>query len=255
MGGNKYILSSVDNTLQLIELLMEHEELSLAEISRETGFGKASLFRMLATLENREFVNKTDQAKYSLGIKFARIGNLVMERQNIVNVARPYLKKMIEEYNETIHFNILAEDREIVVMEKLHGNSTIQMGSRVGSKMRAYATGTGKMLLSCLDDEEIESYLNQVDFQVMTNNTIVDKAEFRKELEKIQEQGYSEDMEESEVGLICFAAPVRDLTGKAIAAISISGPSVRMRMNREAYTKAIVETAKQISKNFGYIEE
>lgn len=251
MPNQKYILNSVDNTLKLIDLLSENEEMGVAEISRTMDLGKATIFRILATLENREFVNKTHDAKYSLGTKFAHYGRIVLDRQNLIKIVRPYLEQLKKMHNETTHMSVLSDDYKIIVMEKIHADSSIQMGSRIGAKMPAYATA-GKLLLAYLKQEEKEYYLNHVEFKKFTENTIMDKAELETELIKIREQGFSEDREENEIGLVCFATPIIDIKGNAVAAISMSGPSVRMRQKRNKIIKALRESAKQISITIGY---
>jgi IclR family transcriptional regulator, KDG regulon repressor len=80
MSEDKYLLSSVSNTLDILDLLSKHKELGVSEISRELNIGRASIFRMLYTLDKKEFVLKTPNAKYRLGIKFALYGSIVLKR-------------------------------------------------------------------------------------------------------------------------------------------------------------------------------
>jgi len=252
MEKDKYLMSSVSNTLDIVDLLSKHEEMGVAEICKELDMGKASVFRMLYTLEKKDFVHKTSNAKYKLGVKFAHYGTIVLERQNILSAIKPYLQKLRDEHNETAHMSILDDDFNIIFMGKEMSNSTIQMTSRIGARMASYCTGTGKVLLASLTDEELEKAIESFEFVKRTNNTIIDKDALIKELDTIRRQGYAEDFEESEIGLICYAAPVKDITGKTIAAISISGPSVRMRQNRGALVDSIKSTAMEISKEMGY---
>lgn len=251
---NQYILSSLYNALEILDLLSKYEELSLAEISKEVNLGKASVFRMLYTLEKKGFVHKTSHAKYKLGMKFAYYGSIASERQNILSVARPHLQKLRDKLNETVHMSILDNDNNVIFMLKEVGNYSIQMASKVGAKMPPYCTGTGKMLLAGLPDEELKNIINNLDFGKKTNYTITDRIRFEEEIKKIRILGYAEDIEECEIGLICYAAPVKDMTGNIIAAISVSGPTERMRQNRLQLIDAIKEEAKDISEAMGYIE-
>jgi len=254
MDNDRYLLSSVSNTLEVLDLLSKHEELGVAEISNELDMGRASVFRMLYTLEKKEYVHKTSNAKYKLGIKFAHYGSIVLERQNYVSIAKPFLQKLRNKHNQTTHLSISDEDDclNIIVMEKELSKSTIQMTSKIGSKMPAYCTGTGKTLLASRLDEDLEKRIQSYSFKKLTHATITDNNELIEELKKIIKQGYGEDLEESEIGLICFAAPVKDITGKTVAAISISGASEVMKINKDSYVESVKETAKDISTAMGY---
>jgi IclR family transcriptional regulator, KDG regulon repressor len=253
MDNDRYLLSSVSNTLDILDLLSKYDELGVAEISNELNMGRASVFRMLYTLEKKDYVHKTSNAKYKLGVKFAHYGSIVLERQNYVSIAKPYLQKLRDLHNKTTHFAILDEDNfNIIFMEKEMSKSTIQMTSKIGSKMPAYCTGTGKVLLASKLDEDFEKIVQTYSLEKLTDSTITDNSKLIEELKIIQKQGYSEDSEESEFGLVCFAAPVKDITGKTVVAGSRSGAAAQMRTNKETYVKSVKETAFEISEAMGY---
>jgi len=253
MENDKYLLSSVANSLDILDLLSKHDELGVAEISRELNMGKASIFRMLYTLEKKEFVHKTHNAKYKLGIKFAHYGSIVIDRQSQYSVAKPFLEKLRDKHNQTTHLSILDDDdQKIIFMIKELSTSTIQMTSKVGAKLPSYATGTGKVLLAYKLDEEFEKRLRSFDLKSLTSDTITDYDKLIEVLKKIREDGYGYDTEESEVGLTCISAPVRNIKGKVIAAISLSGATKVMLQNKEAYIDSVKETAMEISKAMGY---
>ncbi|HBM75390.1 MAG TPA: IclR family transcriptional regulator [Clostridiaceae bacterium] len=256
MNNDRYLLSSVYNTLKILDLLSEHEELGVAEISRMLDMGKTSVFRMLYTLEKEEYVHKTSNAKYKLGLKFAHYGSIVLERQDYLSVAKPFLQKLRDKYNQTTHLGILDEDNSfnIIFMEKEMSKSFFQMTSRIGSKKPAYCTALGKTLLANILDEDLEKKIKSFTLTKITDSTITDNDKLIEVLKKIREQGYGEDLEESEVGLICYAAPVRDITKNTIAAVSISGPAETMKKNKKSMVESVKETADEISKALGYIK-
>jgi len=252
MDNDKYLLSSVYNTLEILDLLSKHEELGVADISKELNMGRASIFRMLYTLEKKGFVHKTSNAKYKLGIKFAHYGSIVLERINDFSIAKPFLQRLRDEHNLTTHLAILDDDYNIIFMAKELSKATIQMTSKVGAKLPAYCTGTGKVLLASRLDSELEEKIKSFELKRLTAETITDSNKLIEELNRIKEKGYGADLEESEIGLTCFAAPVKDITGKVIAAISISGASKVMVQNKEALVGSLKETASEISKAMGY---
>lgn len=250
MSDNKYILQSVDNTLKVLELLSKKPNLGVAEIGREMGLGKATVFRILSTLENRNFVRKTSNAKYQLGLKFAYFGSIVQSQMDYANEIRPFLTELRDTFNETAHTAMLDGD-EIVFLDKVLGNTTIQMSSKIGAKLPAYCTGTGKVLMAQKSLEEIETYLSTEPLKEITRYTITSKSDFMDEMKVIREEGYGKDLEESEIGLVCYAVPIYDYTNEAVLAISISGPFIRMRQNRELMVKTILDISKRASKALG----
>lgn len=253
MGKDKYLLSSVYNTLEILDLLSEHKELTLSEISKELNLGKASVFRMLYTLEKKQFIHKTPDAKYRLGLKFAHYGAKVLDRQNNIAVIRPFLEKLRDEYNETVHLSVLDTDYNITVIDKAQSNFAIQMTSKIGGKLPGYCTAMGKVLLAGMLDDELREKIYSFNLERKTDRTITDPNELIKELEKVRDQGYAEDQEESEVGLVCYAAPIKDFNGNVTAAISFSGPAQRMQQNKEKLISSIKKAAEEISKKIGYI--
>ncbi len=248
---DKYLLKSVYNSLELLDLLSKNSEMGATEISKALNMGKATVFRMLYTLEKKEYVQKTKQAKYKLGIKFAHYGSIVLESLDIIAIVKPFLEKLRDKHNETTHMAILDDDYNIIFMAKELSNSTIQMNSRIGGKMPAYCTATGKVLIAQLDDEELEIAAKTFDFKNCTGFGVKNKEELYEEISKIRKFGYAENLEESEAGLTCFAAPIRDITGKCLSAISVSGPTGRMIKNKNILIKAVKDTAKDISKALG----
>lgn len=255
MGKDKYLLSSVSNTLDVLELLSEHKYLTLSEISKELDLGKASVFRMLYTLEKKQFVHKTADAKYELGIKFAHFGTKVLERKSNLLRLGPFLERLRDEYNETVHLSILDSDYNVTVIDKAQSNMALQMTSRIGGKLPAYCTSMGKVLLADRLNDKLKKEILSWDLERNTDTTITDPKELIKELEKIRKNGYSIDLEEIEAGLVCYAAPIKDIDGRVIASISFSGPAVRMKKNKDELIKAIMEAAAEISAQMGYVDQ
>lgn len=244
---NQYILQSVDNSLSLIELLCDHEELSLADMVSMTDYGKSSIFRMLNTLEKHKMVTKTENNRYRLGYRLATIGSIVTSRMEITGIAHPYLVDLSARTKETTHLAVLVNDTKVQFIDKVRGDSSIWMESSVGMTRKAHLTGTGKAQLAFCDEAQIESYIKNTEFSQMTRYTIKDEKELREELDRIRQQGYACDKEESEEGLVCFAAPVVNFKGKVVAAVSISGFRDKMYARQDEFIREIKETARQIS--------
>jgi DNA-binding IclR family transcriptional regulator len=244
---SNYILSSVDNALEVLDLLSNNYELGATEVGRILNIGKSTAFRLLTTLENRGYVKKGPNNKYRLGMKFAYMGSIVLDRMEIIKHSHPYLEELTKETNETTHLVILEEDNNVRFVDKVTSPSTIRMESFIGLKRPAYCTATGKVLLAYKDEDAINEYLKNTNFVQYTQYTVKNAEVLREILKQIRQDGYGTDINESEIGLTCYAAPILDPSGKAIAAISVSGPSERMFVNKQSLIVAIKSTAKKIS--------
>ena len=119
------------------------------------------------------------------------------------------------------------------------------MSSMIGSNKIAHSTSLGKSLLAFSDEATIDYYLNNAEYKLNTDKSIKNKEELRSNLIKIQADGYAVDDEEAEIGLVCFAAPIL-VRGKAIAAISVSGPSSRMNPRKDELTDMVKKIADEI---------
>ncbi len=245
---DKYILQSVENALRLVEALSGVDETGISVLSSQLKLGKSTVFRLLATLKSKGYVKQNPQnEKYSLGLKFAHLGSAVIAKLNLIDVAHPFLQQLSRQYDETTHLVILDGDEGVFVDRVSSSVNTLQMQSSVGSRMPAYCTATGKLLLAFNHSDDLDQYLGRVQFVRFTHNTITSREALRAELMQIRADGYSEDREEKEVGLFCYAAPVRDNTGQIVAACSISGPGFRIKEKRPELIDAIRQTAETIS--------
>lgn len=251
---DNYILSSVSNSLKILDLLSIKDDLSIGEICKELGFGRSSVFRMLYTLEKNQFVLKNDEGKYSLGFKFASYGVGVVKKQDIVVISKPFMRKLRDQFNETVQLGILTQSGKVVFAAKETSTLNIQMNADIWREKEAYSMASGKIMLSQLSDEDMMYYLNEYDYVQLTANTVKDKTQLLEQLRLIKEMGYATDMEESEIGLVCFAAPIFNCSGSCTASLSISGLSTRMYPMQRELINAVIKTARDISRCLGYIE-
>lgn len=198
-------------------------------------------------------VKDEETDKYKLGLQVLFLSRNLLNHSNIVTVAKPYLEKLSQEVNETVHLCI--EDRgEVIYIDKIESNQTIRMYSRIGSRAPMYCTGVGKILLSGMSPDQFEEIVSKINFIPKTPKTITSKEEFIKEIERVKIQGYALDNAENEEVLRCIASPIYDHKGKIIASFSISGPNNRVTMDVINHT--LIEKMKQysiaISRNLGY---
>lgn len=253
MGNNKkdtsqkYILSSLDNALSILNLFFEKDEMSVSDIAARMGINRSTAFRMLVTLERRGFLTKKENAKYRLGGKVFSLGQVAYSRMELIPLVHPYLEALTEKTRETSHLVIMDDANHIIFVDKVIGTRSLKMDTPMGLRLSAHATAAGKSILAHKPHEFIEQYIETADFTAHTSKSIKDGKALLAELESIKEQGYSVDDEETEIGLTCYGVPILDASSNPIAAISSSGPTSRMIVNRDQYIKVLHDSVKGIS--------
>lgn len=247
------IINSLDRALDILILLYHKKrEMGVTEISKELGVYRSTIHRTLYTLENKGFVNQNlDNGKYWLGVKLYAIGMVVGEKLSIKELVKPYVKELNMEFNEVVNVSILEENsddcpRSIVIHKEYGSNQLQSVNPTVGSSCECYCSSVGKCLMA-FNDINYKSF-NDLQIKKYTETTIENWDEMLTVLEKIRKDGYAIDNEELEHGLTCIGAPILDKDNKAIAAISLSGPTIRMKSGDFNYKiKRVIETAKKIS--------
>ena len=248
-------VQSLERALTLLNKLSEYPDgIQITRLSEQVGLTKSTIHRLLATLSSMNYVVKDEETdKYKLGLQVLFLSRNLLNNSDIVTVSKPFLEKLSQEVNETVHLCI--EDRgEVVYIDKIESTQTIRMYSRVGSRAPMYCTGVGKILLSDKNPDVFEEIVSKINFIPKTPSSITSKEQFIEEIEKVKIQGFALDNAENEIVLRCIAAPIFDHKGKIIASFSISGPSNRVTL--ELINDSLIEKMKQysiaISRNLGY---
>ena len=239
----KYILTSVDNTLSLLNLFFDYEELSVNDAAKLLGLSRSTVFRFMVTLENRGFLSKTDHATYRLGLNMFSLGMLAYNRMELAALIHPY-----RQTGETSHLGIVDDGIHIMFIDRALGTSQLKMETALGYRQLAHHTASGKAILGFQSDQVIREYIKRVSFQKLTPASLGDAGELLRLLDKVKKEGYACDNEESELGLTCFAVPIVDATGRAVASVSISGPTTRMEAHKEAHIVLLKDTVAELSK-------
>ncbi len=247
-SDSRYILSSVDSALSILNLFLDEEELSANEIAKRIGVSRSTAFRFMVTLENRGFVTKTAYGKYRLGLNMFSLGMIAYNRMELVSLVHPYLTEMAESSGETCHASILDDGVHVMFIDRVLGTSFLKMDTAIGFRLYAHCTATGKAILAFQPEQTTGQYLRRASFEPVTQHSIRSAQELRRILDNIRRDGYACDNEEAEPGLTCYAVPLLDSRGHAYAAISISGPTTRMEANRSRHLRRLSEAAAKISR-------
>jgi len=252
---SEYIIQAVSHALDLLEQFHgDVDELGVTELSKRLKFHKNNVFRLLATLESRGYIEQNKATEnYRLGLKALELGQIFIKQMGLLRQAKPILEKIVGSCNETAYVAIFKES-SIVYLDVIETDMTVRVVSRVGSRLPAYCTASGKVHLAHLSDDEINELFPNRQFKSYTKTTITDRERLKEILKTVAEQGYAIDDEEMDIGVRCVAAPIRDYTRRIVGAISVSGPT--MRLSDERIEKELIplvkNSAEELSARLGY---
>lgn len=253
---SRYNIRVLDRAFRILSLLTDGKPRTLAEISESIDLNPSTTFRMLSTLSYHRYVRRNEMTnQYQLGLACLELAQGYTFSDSLRRVALAELEALRDETKETVHLVVL-DQMQIVYIEKIPGLHAIGiMSSRVGRQAPAYCTGVGKVLLAYLKEDQVRSFYDQKGFHRFTSTTITDLDLLMQELAQIRGQGYALDKGEHEDEVRCVAAPIFDMEGRAVAAISISGPALRMDPIEENHPMIdrAKETASRISQEMGYL--
>lgn len=251
------MVKSVSRALDIISFVgMRKGGLGVTEIANQMDINKSSVYRILSTLVQYGYVEQDNETgRYKLGYKFLEVSSRLLESMDLREEAKPYLRELESETNEVIHL-VVYDQGDVVYIEKLDGNETLRMHSKVGKRAPMHCTSVGKAILAHLPPAVVADILERKGLPVHTDHTITDRDQFIQELVEVRKKGFALDLEENEYGITCIAVPIFDHLGKVIAAVSISGPTMRMTRERLQMLKPrVISIGKQISSRMGFYEK
>ena len=227
----RYNVRVLDRAFRILSVLSDGKPRTLTELSQEVSLNSSTTFRLLATLSYHNYVERDGQSgEYRLGLACLELARAYHESNDIRRAAMPELETLRDDTTETVHLAVLDKEKmEVVYLEKLHGLHAVGlMSSRVGGRSPAYCTGLGKVLLAHTNPESVRAHFEQTGLHRYSEATIQTVDELLSHLEQVRRQGYALDRGEHEPEVRCVAAPIFDISGEVVAAISVSGPAGRM---------------------------
>ena len=202
--------------------------MSLTRIAESVDLAPSTVHRLLTTLEQERYVRFDPERRlWSVGVQTFVAGCAFLRRRDVVGVARPYMRALMDECRETVNLAVLDE-REAIYVHHVGHPAVARPLARPGARVPLYCSGVGKALLAAMPDCELERLLPEEGARRLTANTIVSPSALRENIMLIRERGFAVDDEEHAVGLRCVAALVFDELREPMAAISISGPATRI---------------------------
>lgn len=230
---DKYSIQSVVRAIDVLELFnVIDKEVSIAELAECTGTNKNYIFRLLLTLQSRQFVDVNPATgKYKLGLKIFELGQKALKQQKLINHTRPVLEYLKKQCHETTAYSIFKSDFTYYV-DGVESDLTVRVVNRMGSRFPLHCTAVGKAQIAHLGEKELQLWIDTSKLNKFSTNTIIDPDELKGELERILSQGYAIEDQEFETGVGGIAAPVINRNNKIIGAIGISAPVYRLSPER-----------------------
>ena len=241
----EYSVKSLARAMRVLECFtVEQPELGISEIAKRLGMQKSTVFNILSTFQKTGYICQNPETnKYYLGVKILHLGYIVNHHMGLRDVFLPYLTKITEATHEVCYFGIL-DNNEVLYIESAYPSSQQQTRNILGERAPLYCTGLGKAMLAFLPPDQIEEILSQ-EMTRYTPYTLCDRDAMRRHLEEIRLNGYAVDNMEHEFGVRCVAVPVFNAAGKAFAAVSVSGPSLRFDQATIAQDAQLIAQALQ----------
>ena len=203
----------------------------LSDLARAVDMPKATVYRILATLESRGFLDRGEDGGYRMARKLYDLQQRHPIEQILNRVAPPKMEDLAKLCRETVNLGIL-DGGEVVVINTVESPQTIRMSSKVGNRRCLHTTAIGKILLAALPEKEMLRLIRIKGLPRLTPHTLVNRTALLAELDRVRERGYAIDNQENELDGRCIGAPVLGPDGRVVAALSISGPVFRMDLNR-----------------------
>jgi DNA-binding IclR family transcriptional regulator len=253
-SGAVYKLQALDRAFGVLDLLASSPApLGLAEIAGALDLHKSTAHRFLMVLERHRVVERTRTGKFRLGLRLCDFGSRAIEQYDLRDCAQIHLKTLVAQVEETAHLCIL-EKTHMVYIDKQEPERSVRMISRVGSSSPVLCTAVGKAVLATMPRSRVEELLQSLPRERFTPRTITNREALLKELERTSRRGYAVDDEEREEGVRCVGMAILDGRGEAIAAVSISGPSFRVTMQKIPVIAGKLMTCVQgIQEDLGYM--
>jgi IclR family acetate operon transcriptional repressor len=238
----------LDKGLTLLEALAEHPQgTGVSQVAREVGLPASTAHRLLANLVERGFVSfDSDSRRYYLGLKIFELSNQVALARALSEVALPAMRRLAKATGESV-FLAVRDGTDLVYIERVGGESRIQITGAIGSRGPLYCTAQGKAILAFLPESEQAKILTQIRLEPRAPNTITDPRELRKELQRTRERGWAVADEENQEGIRAVGVALINYREQPLAAMSVAAPTFRVSLARlEEFAPLLIDAARKI---------
>ncbi len=249
--GDSYVQSFARGLEVIRSFSAATPQQTLSEVAARTGLTRAGARRILLTLQTLGYV-ESDGRLFRLTARILDLGFAYLSSMPIWDLAEPVMEALVEEVKESCSAAVL-EGQDIVYVLRVPTHKIMRNTLGVGSRLPAYCTSLGRVLLAGLDDEEVLKRLKTARPRALTKHTLTDTEALLAKVQQARRQGWSLVNQELEEGLISLAAPITDRSGRVIAALNLSGQANRTnaKVAQETLLPALLRAARTVSQRLG----
>lgn len=220
--------------MRVLAVVAARDGLSLSEIAETAALPASTVYRMLTTLQAHGMVEfDADDQLWSVGVEAYRTGSAFLRRRKLADRARPFMQQLVDEIGETANLGVV-EDDFVVFVGQVETHQAIRAFFRPGSRSPFHASGIGKAILAFLHGDRVAAVARRAGLEAFTPKTLSTLPALGEDLALVRRRGWALDDEERHPGMRCVAAPIFNEFGEPVAGISISGPTVRVTVERLA---------------------
>lgn len=251
---SNYIIQSVAHSLDVLEQFSgDAEELGVTELSKRLKLHKNNVFRLLATLESRGYIEQNRATEnYRLGIRCLQLGQSYVQHMGLLRQAGPIMHELVRQANETTYLALLRRGA-IVPVEVFEADRPVRIVSQLGEALPLHATAAGKAYLAFESEEDLRALLPD-GLQRFTDKTLVERSALVQQLKGVTQSGYAVDVGEHVEDIRAVAVPVRDYTRNVVGTLAIAAPASRMSPERVEKEMAplVLKAGRELSSRLGF---
>jgi IclR family transcriptional regulator, pca regulon regulatory protein len=249
-GSNRDFVQSLERGLAVIEAFSaKTPRLTLSEVARATGLTRAASRRFLLTLQQLGFVD-SDEREFFLTPRVLRLGYTYLSSTPFWDLAQTHIEDLVDRLHESSSISVLDRD-EIVYVARVPTKRIMTISLNVGTRLPAYPTSMGRVLLAGMTDDQLDEYFGRVTIEPLTDRTETDPSVVREAIMRVREQGWALVDQELEDGVRSIAAPLIGSSRRVIGAVNISAHATRSTLDtlRKQFLPVLLETTAKINED------
>lgn len=227
------------------------EPLSRTALMQRCALTRPTLYRITASLEAEGLIETTGDNRYRLGGRLVSLARTALAQNDVRRVAAPVLAELRDATGETVHLAIRTGD-ELVYIDKIESHQAVRMASSIGTRVPMHSTAVGKAYLSALSAPEADALIDRLRLTAVTEFTTTGRRALKKSVSVARTHGWVRDVQENEIGIVCFGAAICEDVNRPIASVSVSIPLFRVG-EATRYSGPLMEAVASISRQLGYI--
>jgi IclR family transcriptional regulator, KDG regulon repressor len=250
---SNYIIRSVSHALDVIEQFYgDADELGVTELSKRLKLHKNNIFRLLATLESRGYIEQNKATEnYRLGLRSLHLGQAYVSRMGLLRQARPVMETLVKQLRESAYVAV-ARAGGMVPLDGMEADQPVRLVSTIGETLPLHATAAGKIQLAFGSEEELKTRLPDT-LKRFTPKTITERPALQQQLKSVLENGFAVDSGEHVEDVRAVAVPIKDYTAHVVGTLALSGPAYRLTAERlKEIAPIVVKAGQELSGRLGF---